>query len=306
MEKTVAVVVTYNRLSMLKQCIEHLRRQTKPCDILLIDNASTDGTSEWANAQADVYYHNTGSNLGGAGGFNIGMRIAVEQGYDAVWVMDDDCFPKEDALEGLLAADSVAGEYGWLSSVVLWTDGTECRMNRPKLRKDFYSKMDLLPAGLILAEQATFVSLFIRSSTIREAGLPIKEFFIWGDDIEFTRRISVRMKRPSYLATKSVVVHAMNKNSGSSIATDVSERIERYSYAYRNEAYIYRKEGIRSMCFYIAKCGLNTCRILKNAPDHRWKRLLILIGSSIKGLFFNPKIEMDYTHGQFSFNKHMG
>ena len=97
-----AVVVTYNRLELLRQCVEALRTQTSSCDILIVDNASTDGTDQWLASQPDLHYRNTGSNLGGAGGFNFGMRWAVEAGYDYVWVMDDDTLPQPDALEKLL------------------------------------------------------------------------------------------------------------------------------------------------------------------------------------------------------------
>ena len=102
-----AVVVTYNRLALLKRCVECLRGQTALCDILIVNNASTDGTEEWLAAQADLLSRNTGSNLGGAGGFNYGMRWAVEAEYDYVWVMDDDTLPKADALEKLLEADNL-------------------------------------------------------------------------------------------------------------------------------------------------------------------------------------------------------
>lgn len=102
------------------------------------------------------------------------MRWAVEANYDYLWVMDDDCFPKTDALEKLLSADSLLkGVYGWMSSVALWTDGRECRMNRPKVKKSFYEHIELLREGVLQAEQATFVSLFLKSETVREVGLPM-------------------------------------------------------------------------------------------------------------------------------------
>ncbi|MDO5546579.1 MAG: glycosyltransferase [Eubacteriales bacterium] len=173
-----AVVVTYNRLDLLRQCVEALRAQTASCDILIVDNASTDGTTQWAVSQTDVLYRNTGSNLGGAGGFNLGMRWAVEAGFDYVWVMDDDTLPQPDALEKLLEGDGVLqGNYGWLSSVALWTDGSECKMNRQKLKKSFYEYSPLLKYGLVQAEQATFVSLFLRSDIIHRFGFPIKEYY---------------------------------------------------------------------------------------------------------------------------------
>lgn len=289
--RTAAVVVTYNRLELLEQCIACLKEQTAPCDILLVDNASTDGTENWAPGQTELYYYNTGANLGGAGGFNIGMRRAVELGYDYVWVMDDDCLPEPDALEKLLEADEILqGNYGWLSSVVLWTDGTECKMNRQKLKKSFYEYSPLLKHGIVQAEQATFVSLFLRAETVRRVGLPIKEFFIWGDDIEFTRRIAVREKMPCFVVGQSQTVHAMKENNGSSIATDSAERLDRYRYAFRNEAYLYRKEGIKGVLYYVAKCGLNILRVLLLAADYKWKRIWIILSGMIQGSCFRPTI----------------
>ena len=149
---TAAVVVTHNRIDLLRQCVAQLENQICACDILIVDNASTDGTAQWLESQPDLHCRNTGANLGGAGGFNLGMRWAVEAGYDYVWVMDDDCLPQPDALEKLLEADRILeGNYGWLSSVALWTDGSECIMNRQKLNKRFYEFSPLLKYGLVQA-----------------------------------------------------------------------------------------------------------------------------------------------------------
>lgn len=295
-QRVAAVVVTYNRAGMLRQCLTALRGQTVSCDVLVVDNASTDGTAavvKEAMQQTDtVQYRNTGSNLGGAGGFNFGMRWAVEAGYAFVWVMDDDCFPEPDALEMLLQADDVlGGAYGWLSSVALWTDGKECRMNRPKAKKSFYEHIELLRYGILQAEQATFVSLFLKAETIRTVGLPVKDFFIWGDDIEYTRRITIQQGMPCYVAGKSCVLHAMKSNSGSNLAVDAVERLDRYKLAYRNEAYIYRREGAKGIAYYIAKRGRDFLWVLTRAKDHRLKRLRVLLSGILAGLVFYPKVE---------------
>ena len=88
MNSTIAVIVTYNRLELLKEGIQALLGQSSACDILIVDNASTDETPHWAQDFAkthpSVYYENTGANLGGAGGFNYGMRRGVEMSYDYV------------------------------------------------------------------------------------------------------------------------------------------------------------------------------------------------------------------------------
>ena len=294
--QTAAVVVTYNRAEMLKQCLTALEHQTTPCDILVVDNASTDDTENAVKAAMQknraIQYRNTGANIGGAGGFNFGMRWAVEAGYSYVWVMDDDCFPEPDALETLLRADdALGGDYGWLSSVALWTDGKECRMNRPKVKKSFYDHIELLRYGILQAEQATFVSLFLKTETIRAVGLPIKDFFIWGDDIEYTRRITIQHKMPCYVVGQSRVLHAMKSNTGSNLAVDSVERLDRYQLAFRNEAYTYRREGVRGVAYYMAKRGRDALWVLTRSKDHRLKRLGILLCGMGKGLAFRPEQE---------------
>ncbi len=298
MNKIVAVVVTYNRLDMLKKCISCLENQTIRCDIIIVNNASTDDTEKWAleytNNHNSVLYKNTGKNIGGAGGFNLGMKWAIENDYEYIWIMDDDCLVKEDSLQKLIEADNIIkkeNDYGFLSSVVLWTNEKECKMNRQKIRKSYYEDAHLLKHGIIQVEQATFVSLLFNRKTIVDVGLPIKDFFIWGDDIEYTRRITVRNGLKSYMVGQSQVIHAMKENTGSSIATDIPERINRYKYAFRNEGYLYRQEGLKGIFYYFAKCMLNLFRILIKAKNYKLKRCSVLICSMVKGLFFNPKIE---------------
>lgn len=296
MNTVAAVVVTYNRLELVKQNIDKLLAQTCPCDILLVDNASTDGTGEAMRAleqTGKIQYRNTGANLGGAGGFNFGMRWAVEAGYTYVWTMDDDCLPKPDALEKLLEADQFLGgpeNYGFLSSAVLWTDGRECVMNRQKIAKAFYRHVELLKHGIIQIQQATFVSLLFPRESIFRFGLPIRDFFIWGDDIEYTRRMAVRGNTPCYLAGQSQVIHATKNNTGSNIALDEGERIDRYFYAIRNEAYLYRQEGFAASMYCLAKRGRDCLWILLHGKQ-KWKQLCVLFRGMLAGLFFHPKIE---------------
>ena len=194
-KKVIAVVVTYNRKELLKECINALLKQYyNNCDILVVDNASTDGTKEFISDElrnSKVHYENTEANLGGAGGFNYGMKKACELGCDFIWVMDDDCIVHKDSLTELLNADKeLKGDYGFLSSKVLWKDETICKMNIQKRRfskwlKDFETNKQSIA-------MASFVSLFLKTSIVKEIGLPIKEFFIWSDDWEYTRRISRR------------------------------------------------------------------------------------------------------------------
>src|SRR5215208_4045769 len=99
-----AVVVTYNRRVLLVECLAALARQTHAVDrIVVVDNASTDGTPD-AVAEADADLLRLRRNGGGAEGFHYGVREALAEEPEWIWLMDDDCEPADDALECLLAS----------------------------------------------------------------------------------------------------------------------------------------------------------------------------------------------------------
>ena len=144
-KKVIAVVVTYNRKELLKECIEALLNQNyKNCDVLVVDNASTDGTENYIKPLLDskrVIYKNTGSNLGGAGGFNYGLKMAYALKYEFFWLMDDDTMPYNNALEELMKAKDELKEFGFLSSIAEWVDGKLCNMN---IQRTGISKKNLI------------------------------------------------------------------------------------------------------------------------------------------------------------------
>lgn len=293
MKKIAIIVVTFNRKELLYRNIEALLAQTETDrEILIIDNASTDGTFEHIAPFIEkglVQYHNTGKNLGGAGGFNFGMKIALQAGYPYLWLMDDDTIPQVNALEELMKADEIlGGDYGFLSGMALWKDGTPCKMNKQKLIKDWYDQAQLLRYGLVRTYYATFVSFFLRAEVAKAMGLPIKEFFIWGDDVEYTNRL--QKKYPCYIAGRSIALHDTANNEGSNIARDDAARIGRYKFAYRNEMYIAKKNGLKGLLRQFAKICLHMVRVLVHGR-HKFRKWGVIIGSSFKGLFFNPKIE---------------
>ena len=300
---TIAVIVTYNRLELLKEGIQALLGQSLPCDILIVDNASTDETPHWAQEFAkthpSVYYENTGANLGGAGGFNYGMRRGVEMGYDFVWIMDDDAIAQPNALEELLAENDRLKDqnktYGFLASVVYWTDGTLCEMNRQRTPTHYLILEDVQKAltdhSTIPIETATFVSLLIPTDTILKVGLPIKEFFIWSDDVEYTVRITIQNKMPAYIVPESVIIHKTKNNAGSDIVMDDAERIDRYRYAIRNGNYAYRHYGARHYCAYLYNLAKSWILVWFRSKDHKMKRSCVIISSFWKGLFIHPPVE---------------
>ena len=163
-------------------------------------------------------------------------------------------------------------------------------MNRQKIAKDFYRHVELLKHGVIRIQQATFVSILFPRESILRFGLPIKEFFIWGDDIEYTRRMAVRGNTPCYLAGQSQVIHATKNNTGSNISLDDVDRIDRYFYAFRNEAYLYRQEGMKGRTYCFAKRCRDFLRILLHGKQ-KAKRLRVLVKGIFAGLFFHPNVD---------------
>lgn len=292
MKKVVAVIVTYNRKELLKECITALLDQDySDCDVLVIDNNSTDGTRDFISGLIDdlrVFYHNTGANLGGAGGFNFGIREAAKMNPDFIWVMDDDCIVHRDSLSQFIsAAASIDGAYGYLSSKVLWKDGKICTMNVQ--RRTLTKNVTDHDSKLVPIAMASFVSLLIPIDIVREFGLPIKDFFIWTDDWEYTRRIS--RKYPCYLVNTSVVTHKSVKNIGASIDTDSEDRLDRYNYLYRNDMYLYKREGAKGILYEIPRLTAHIIRVLKSNCSNKVKRIKIILSGTRKGFSFNPEIE---------------
>ncbi|NLH91573.1 MAG: glycosyltransferase [Atopobium sp.] len=288
-----AVIVTYNRCELLLECIEHLLKQSvaNMLDVLVIDNASTDNTRARLDSyiqRGDITYINTGANLGGAGGFQYGIREATERGYGWVWVMDDDCMPKDDSLEVLLKADKeLDGKYGFLSSKVLWRDGSLSVMNVQRIGlgrrvRDFDSP--LVPVIL-----ASFVSCFIKCRVVRELGLPIKEFFIWTDDWEYTRRIS--RNYPCYLVNGSVVEHKSAQNIGANVTDETPDRLNRFERMYRNDVVLYRREGVRGFFYEAARLLVHSLRVLVRSKDSKSRRLSAIWGGTKAGMSFYPTVE---------------
>jgi len=148
-------------------------------------------------------------NTGGAGGFACGMALALADGADLVWLMDDDTVPQRHALRGLLEA---RGRHpgrppAVVASRVIWTDGRPHPMNTPRA-KPFATKAERAAAattGCIPIRSASFVSILVDADVSRERGLPRADYFLWNDDFEYTTRLL--RGQPGLLCPASVVVH---------------------------------------------------------------------------------------------------
>lgn len=186
--KIAVVVVTFNRLALLKECVTALRNQSRKLDeIIIINNSSTDGTLEWLNAQNDLSVI-TQENSGSAGGQYTGIKTAYENGFDWIWCMDDDCIASQNALSELvknIRSNSV------LNCLVLSkTDSSKLAFGVYDLtEKIFFEKYSEVADKLTLDFASLFNGALIPSEVIKKIGLPIQELFIKGEEIEYFHRI---------------------------------------------------------------------------------------------------------------------
>lgn len=287
-----AVVTTYNRLQLLKENINALLAQTySDLDILVIDNNSNDGTETYMKTVTDtrVRYYNTGANLGGAGGFAYGIEKALQLGYDFAWVMDDDSIPDPDALAELVKANELLkSKFSFLASTVYWTDRTIFPMNLPQQEKNFRLYVDDIRKNhIIKIVTCSFVGCFINLAYAEKVGLPYKEYFIYGDDIEYTTRLT--KEENAYWILDSVIVHKAPSKVGSDIVNVSFDRIDRFYMQTRNGIHISKVHGGRKE--YLRTLAHRIKQIIRKSPDHKIKRVCVLLKGVMAGVTFNPSIK---------------
>jgi rhamnopyranosyl-N-acetylglucosaminyl-diphospho-decaprenol beta-1,3/1,4-galactofuranosyltransferase len=305
-----AVIVTYNRFELLKECIAAVKAQTyKASSILVVNNNSTDGTTEWLNKQPDlITIHQL--NKGGAWGFYTGLKEAYKTGADWFWVMDDDTIPSETALEKLVGAIGLTKDekdvFGFFASKVVWTDGSLHLMNKPGIATKFsgYRSFEYYQAkGIIPLSFNSFVSILISKEAVKKCGLPIKEFFIWNDDVEYTQRV-LQYGFAGGLVEESVVVHKTPVNYQSDIFLDTKANLWKYSYGMRNRLYIRRQQKGRGSYFrnIFKNCFVMPFHIALKRKTNRWAYTKMIWKSSLAAMRFNPTIEYipnsEKTHRQ--------
>ena len=292
--RTAAVVVTYNRSDKLVRVLDALDRQTEVPDLIfVVDNASTDDTEELVTRLAaerpNLRHVRLPENLGGAGGFNAGIKEAYASGAKYLWVSDDDAYPEPDAIEKLREA-IVSFETENLSrpsfacSRVEWIDGSMCEMNTPQPVWDWPRYMTS-QQGRALVASCSFVSVLIPRWAVRANGLPIADYFIWFDDAEYTLRLS--RSYPGVFVPESRVVHDTPENKGVNYGLVSDKTIWKFRYGARNEAsYHFRERGFVGLAGFLvrARSQMRGGNVRKPLRKEVYKAIL-------SGYRFQPKIE---------------
>jgi GT2 family glycosyltransferase len=241
-----AVVVTRNRPALLKRCLDALDSQTYPASqVVVIDNASDQPTRDLLALEAahrDSSFHpiRLEENTGGAGGFHAGMDACLSLPCSHVWLMDDDCEPDSQAIAELVAAAAIVGEDAVLGGniVDLNDESVNVQSISQRLGTNCVPQYPLhLAEGLLEVSALTFVSFLVSIELVRKVGLPLKEFFIWGDDTEYSRRLA-RFTR-LYQVGKSKTKHLKSGDGSQSLFKEQDRnKIPQYYWLYRNRLFV--------------------------------------------------------------------
>lgn len=288
MDKVVAIVVTYNRKKLLNQCLDSILEQSYAVSrLVVVNNNSTDGTEQLfkkGGKYSDnpiIDYVELDNNIGGAGGFYTGIKHTdKELDYDWVWIMDDDVIPEPDSLKELIEANRFLEDknkkVGFLASEVYGLKKEFMNVpavNTKPSENGYPDWFEFLEDGIVSISQATFVSLLIPKKAIRKVGYPIAGYFIWGDDSEYTLRITTKYA-PAYFVGRSKVLHARQTGKSISILNaDTPQRIKMYHYFFRNsllntKKYKSSKSAIKECLFDIRL----SFRLLFSSHSYRWLR----------------------------------
>lgn len=292
--RLVAVVVTFNRCSHIQLTVDRLLASDAQtlAQIVIVDNASTDGTADWLCTLTDprVDVMRLPANIGGAGGFEAGMRRAVDA-HDADWivVMDDDARPFVDALKQFMttppAADCVA-------AAVLYPDRGICEMNRPSVNPFTTPRAfakTLLGRGRdgyhipraayfcdtpIKIDLTSFVGFFAHRSCIDSVGYPDPNLFIYGDDVLYT--LSVRRAGHTIAFDPRITFEHDCKTFDNDAIRKFTPLWKAY-FAYRNGLFMYR-QAAGPVLFWpiLALCSLKWLLATVRYSDCKQRYLRVL------------------------------
>jgi GT2 family glycosyltransferase len=198
-ESVAVVIVTFNRADLLGRMLDGLAHQTRAPDaVFVVDNASSDhtrGVLERNDLPLRVTYSD--DNLGGAGGFRLGVQLAHDAGFDRIWLMDDDVVPAPDCLAVLMALDEAC-----LMSVREDTRGrlvekaaVDFDLRHPLAIKPkrasvetAYGTRAAMPA-LVELQNVAFEGFMVRREVVDTVGLPDASYFIFYDDVDYAIRV---------------------------------------------------------------------------------------------------------------------
>lgn len=196
MAKIYIIIVTYNGESWIRKCLQSLQNSTIPVHVIVIDNCSSDNTSEIIRKEyKDIEFILSDSNLGFGKANNIGIRLAVENNADYVFLLNQDAWIEPDTLKILVNAHQESSGIGIISPIHLNGKGDALDANflsymnadaTPEILSDaFLSRLQPLYETRFVNAAAWLIS---RECFLKVGGFdPV--FNHYGEDEDYIKRV---------------------------------------------------------------------------------------------------------------------
>lgn len=251
-----AVVVTHRRTDDLAKSLDALTAQTRMIDhLIVVDNGSDERVRDLVAGQPlATTYIGSLRNLGGAGGFALGILQALAHGADWVWLADDDGRPRDgEVLATLLAC---AHKYGLaeVSPMVCDLDDPETLAFPLRRGLVWRRRVQELRDGdrdLLLGIASLFNGALFRADTFTAIGVPDLRLFVRGDEVEVHRRL-VRSGLPFGTCLETAYLHPCGSDEfkpilGGRMHTQYPEDPVKRFFTYRNRGYLLSQPGMRRL-----------------------------------------------------------
>ncbi|BCI55739.1 galactofuranosyl transferase GlfT1 [Mycolicibacterium litorale] len=253
-ETIYAVVVTHRRPESLAQSLSALSAQTRrPDGLIVVDNDCDSQVRDLVAAQPiPSTYLGSRRNLGGAGGFALGMLHALAAGADWVWLADDDGRPLDPSVLGTLLDCASRHGLAEVSPMVCDIDDPSRLAFPVRQGLVWRRRVAELGGGELLPGYASlFNGALFRASTIEAVGVPDLRLFVRGDEVEVHRRL-VRSGLPFGTCLQATYVHPCGTDEfkpilGGRMHTQYPDDATKRFFTYRNRGYLLAQPGLRAL-----------------------------------------------------------
>jgi rhamnopyranosyl-N-acetylglucosaminyl-diphospho-decaprenol beta-1,3/1,4-galactofuranosyltransferase len=257
MNRICAVIVTHNRPDELAKSLDVLTTQTRlPDHLIVVDNAPDDRVRDMVAGQpVPTTYLDSRRNLGGAGGFALGILHALALGADWVWLADDDGHPADTRLLATLLACAEKHGLAEVSPMVCNADDPQLLAFPLRRGLVWRRRVSELRTGadedLLAGIASLFNGALFAASTFEAVGVPDLRLFVRGDEVEIHRRL-VRSGLPFGTCLTAAYLHPCGTAEfkpilGGRMHTQYPDDPTKRFFTYRNRGYLLSQPGLRKL-----------------------------------------------------------
>lgn len=230
MKKVFVIIVTYKGKRWYDKCFESLRKSTIPVEIVVVDNTPGDEDAEYIRTNhPDVHLIKTEENLGFGRANNLGMRYALDNGCDYVFLLNQDTWIEEDAIDKLVKIAENHPEYGIVSPMHCNTTFTGLHMQigigktyrNEKLLSDIYfnTLKDIYETNYVNA-----AAWLLPRKTLETIGGFCPMIFHYGEDDDYINRVLYHKKKIGVCPSSRIVHDTEFRLDDSKRLFDLSQR----------------------------------------------------------------------------------